>query len=591
MNSPSVGVGSKATVWPKRTMAETYAILTAPGAPFEMREELIDGSPCRTYVAAFQDMRAVFESCRKWDEREYIVYLQQRLTFGATRRAATRLAWILKERFGIEKGDRVAIAMRNIPEWVIVFWSVVISGAVIVPVNAWGTADELVYAIADSDAKAIFVDQERLERVAPLLSPIQRAGLIATRATPPSLGSATALESLIGSPEDYASLPDTPLPNVVIDPDDDATIFYTSGTTGRPKGALGTHRNMTTNLVNVGLRFARAALRRGDPLPPLPSEQSTTLLPTPLFHVTGTHSGITPSMAAGTRMVLMHKWDVETALELIERERVNTLVTVPTMSWQLVQAKPDRDHDLSSLKTITYGGAPGGADLHAALSGRFPGLFLASAYGMTETSSTVTSNSAEDLVARPDSAGTGMPCNDFRIVDAEDCDVPPGTPGQLVVRGPNVIKGYWKRPQESAQALREGWMQTGDVARMDEEGFFFILDRMKDVLIRGGENIYCGEIESVIGEHAAVEEVALIGIPHQVLGEEVGAVLKVHYPVEPQELQNHVSAKLASFKVPTRFFFIEEPMPRTANGKIMKNRVKARILESLASGNPKDAIK
>jgi long-chain acyl-CoA synthetase len=567
--------------WPRRTLHETYALLTAPGAPFEMREEVIRGVPMRTYVRALPSLRAAFDTGAAWDDREHIVYRGERITFGAVRRAAAGLGKALGREFGVSKGDRVALAMRNLPEWVVTFWATVATGAVIVPVNAWGTADEIAYAVRDSGAKVLVVDEERFARLGVALADLDLAGVIVARASPEKLRGATAFEGLVGATRDYGGLPAVDLPDPQLEPEDDATIFYTSGTTGRPKGALGTHRNVTTNLVNIGLRVARAKLRRGETLEVAPpAAQLTTLLPVPLFHVTGCHSGITPAMLSGTRIVLMHKWVVEDALALIERERVNTVVTVPAMTWQIVQSEVLDRYDLSSIATITYGGAPAPPELHGLVLERFPGTFVANGFGMTETSSVITSNSAEDFALHPDSVGTAMPCNDFRVVDDTGAEVARGAAGELLVKGPNIIKGYWRRTEETAAAIQDGWLRTGDIVRIDEEGFFYALDRAKDVLIRGGENVYCTEIEDVAMRHPDVLEIAVIGVPHTVLGEEVGAVVRLvpGARVTDRELQAFVGGYLASFKAPAHIFRSEEPLPRNAAGKVLKRQLRDAVL-------------
>jgi long-chain acyl-CoA synthetase len=567
--------------WPRRTLPETYALLTAPGAPFEMRDEVIGGVPMRTYVRAAPSLRAVFEAGAAWDEREHIVYRDERITFGGVRRAAAALGKALARDFGVGKGDRVALAMRNLPEWVVTFWAAVATGAVIVPINAWGTADEIAYAVRDSGAKVLVADEERLARLGAAVAELDLAGVIVARAGPEGLAGATAFESLVGATGGYGDLPAVDLPDPRLEPEDDATIFYTSGTTGRPKGALGTHRNITTNLVNIGLRTARAVLRRGEALPAgPPAAQLTTLLPVPLFHVTGCHSGITPAMLSGARIVLMYKWNLEDALGLIERERINTVVTVPAMTWQIVQSPDLHRYDLSSIATITYGGAPAPPELHGLVLERFPGIFVANGFGMTETSSVITANSAEDFARRPDSVGTGMPCNDFRIVDESGAEVAPGAVGELLVKGPNIIKGYWRRPEETAAAIQDGWLRTGDIVRMDEEGFVYVLDRAKDVLIRGGENIYCTEIEDVAMRHPDVQEIAVIGVPHTVLGEEVGAVVRLApgSKATDAELQAFIGGYLAPFKTPAHIFRSDEPLPRNAAGKVLKRQLRDAVL-------------
>ncbi|WP_197489487.1 class I adenylate-forming enzyme family protein, partial [Bradyrhizobium sp. DOA1] len=286
--------------------------------------ETIDvaGRPVRVYKKAHRDLRTIFEASKTWGDRTFIVFENERLSFTEHYRAASALARRLAEDYGVKKGDRVAIAMRNFPEWPIAFWAATIIGAIAVPLNAWGTGEDLAYGLRDSGASIAVVDGERLARLKPLMAD-HAAALIAVRAAPETLGEATALEDLIGAPSQYGTLPDRAPPDRNIHPDDDATILYTSGTTGRSKGALGTHRNIMCNLVNITFSGARAAIRRGDPLPAPPEAQKAVLLPVPFFHVTGCHSIMIPALANGSKIVLMYKWNAEAALELIERERIN----------------------------------------------------------------------------------------------------------------------------------------------------------------------------------------------------------------------------------------------------------------------------
>lgn len=564
--------------WPARSMAETMALLTAPGAPFEMAEVEALGRRVRSYVRMPPDLRSVFDASRKFGTRDLLVFEGERLDFDAHWRAATVFGHALQARFGIGKGDRVAIAMRNFPEWSICAWGALAIGAVVVPLNAWETSTTLALLLADSGARVAVVDAERLAR-------IEQAGpglaaLVSVRTEQASSERAVALESLIGTAAGYASLPDSPLPDPRLSPDDLATIFYTSGTTGRPKGAAGTHRNILTNYVNTGFRAARAVVRRGGSAPAAPSAaERRLLLPMPFFHVTGFHSTLMPALANGTTIHLMYKWDVEKALDIVARERINGLNLVPALAWQLSEAIAATGCDTSSVDMVGYGGSAAAPELAQRMRDAFPNAFPGQGYGATETSSLVAANSHEDMMARPGSVGTAVPCCDIRIVDRAGRDVPAGEPGELWVRGPNVVSGYWNMPEATRESFGDGWYRTGDVARIDEEGFITILDRIKDMLIRGGENIYCVEIEDCLTSHPDVLEAAVFGVAEKVLGEVVGAAVHLREGAQTDfsALAEHVRSRLAAHKVPVMIDFHEHPLPRNAAGKLLKQEMRARM--------------
>jgi long-chain acyl-CoA synthetase len=565
--------------WPAVSLDDTYRILTAPGAPFEMETINVAGRPIRAYKKAHRDLRSIFEASKTWADRTFIVFENERLSFREHYRAASALAWRLADDFGVKKGDRVAIAMRNFPEWPIAFWAATVIGAIAVPLNAWGTGDDLAYGLRDSGAIVAVVDGDRLARLKSLPSSDCSAALIAVRTSPGIRGETTALEDLIGPPSHYDALPDRPPPDRNIQPDDDATILYTSGTTGRPKGALGTHRNIMCNLVNITFTGARAAIRRGDPLPAPPDSQKAVLLPVPFFHVTGCHSAMIPAVANGSKLVLMYKWNAEMALELIERERINGMSGVPSMTWQLLESPDFERRDVSSLEGLSYGGAAASPELTRKIAALFPGKFGGTGYGATETSSVSTSNGAEDYLARPDSVGPAVPGCDLRVIDETGNTLPTGAIGELEIYGGNVVKGYWNNPQATAAAFRDGWYRTGDIVRMDAEGFVYLLDRAKDMLIRGGENIYCVEIEDALLTHPDILEAAIVGIPDRVLGELVGAVVRARAGsrlIEEQVIE-HLRPKLAAFKLPVHVDIRMEELPRTASGKIVKRQLREEL--------------
>lgn len=570
--------------WPVTSIPDTYRILTAPGAPFEMEEVEVRGVRLRAYVNAMNDLRQIFDLGRGWGDRDYVVYEGERQTYAAHFRAAGHFGRILAERFGVGKGDRVVIAMRNLPEFSLVFWAAVSIGAVVAPLNAWGMGDELAYGVQDSGAKVAAVDGERLDRLLPHLAELELAALVSVRTLGAHDGVLT-LEELIGSPTGYADLPENPMPDPGIHTDDPATILYTSGTTGRPKGALGTHRNVMTNMISLGFNGARAAVRRGDPLPtPDPdAAQKAILIPVPLFHVTGINSLMVPAVAGGAKLVLMHKWNPERFLALIEQERVTTTTGVPAMVWQVLESPAFHDHDLSSLEGYGYGGAAIAPELTLRFAKQFPGFPVGQGYGATETSSVSVAHSAEDYLLHPDSIGLPVPCVDVKVADDEGNEVPLGASGELWIRGPNVVAGYWNNPAGTAQSFTDGWYHTGDICRMDEDGFVYLLDRAKDMLIRGGENIYCVEIESVLVAHEAVIDAAVVGLPHRIWGEEVGAIvqLKPGMMVSEAELQAHVARHLVPFKVPVRIDVREEEFPRNASGKTLKPVLRAELIAAM----------
>ncbi|QPC98125.1 class I adenylate-forming enzyme family protein [Qipengyuania soli] len=555
--------------WPAMTRDECHARLTAPGARFEMETIDIRGVPTRVWKNAPANLRVIAMAGRAHGERLFTIYEDERVTYDAWFRAVARLAAEFQSR-GVAKGDRVALAMRNLPEWPVAFFAAAVIGAICVPLNAWWTGPELAFGLANSGAKLLVCDEERWERIAPHESEFPDLETIfVSRATAAPEGT-ERLEDVIGRPNDYSALTEAELPDVEVAPDDEVTIFYTSGTTGQPKGALGTHRNLATNILSSGWSIAVAALRRGEE-PPAPV-QRVGLTVIPLFHVTACSAGLMGSIAAGHTMVFMHKWDPVKAFQLIEREKINSTGGVPTIAWQLIEHPERKNYDLSSLEAISYGGAPSAPELVRKIYETF-GALPGNGWGMTETMATVTGNNSEDYFNRPTSCGPPVAVADLKIMSEDGTtEMPVGEVGELWARGPMIVKGYWNRPEATAETFIDGWVRTGDLARLDEEGFCYIVDRAKDMIIRGGENIYSSEVENVLYDHPAVTDAALIGIPHPTLGEEPAAVVHLApgTSASEEELRAWVADRLARFKVPVKIAFVEDTLPRNANGKILK---------------------
>ena len=563
--------------WPVMTRDQVKDALCAPGMPFEMETADIEGVPTRVWKNALPNLAVLAAHANaSFGDREFVVYEDERVTYAAWYRAVATLAHALQER-GVKKGDRVALAMRNLPEWPVAFFAAAVAGAIVVPLNAWWTGEELAFGLADSGAAILICDAERWDRISPYKAEMPAlAHVMVTRAGAAAMAEpAITLESIISSPKSYADLADLSLPDVAIAPDDAATIFYTSGTTGKPKGALGSHRNLLTNGFSSAYSGAATVLRRGEPLPE-PSIRAS-LLVIPMFHVTACSASMIPTIQAGHKIVLLHKWDTVKAFEIIEREKINATGGVPFIAWQLIE-HPDRaKYDLSSIDAISYGGAPSAPELVSKIYEIF-GAFPGNGWGMTETMATVTSHVAEDYLNRPDSCGPAVAVSDVKIMSEDgSTELPVGEVGELWARGPQIVKGYWNRPDATAETFVDGWVRTGDLARVDDEGFCFIVDRAKDMIIRGGENIYSSEVENILYEHPAVTDAALIGIPHQTLGEEPAAVVHLApgMTASENELREYVSARLAKFKVPVKIIFTEDTLPRNANGKILKRDLKA----------------
>ena len=575
------------------SIQDATAEMTKHGERFEIEEAIVRGIPMRVWTHAPSSLAEVLRLSKRHGDHDFIVYEDERLTFTEHFEHACSLAAQLIER-GVRPGDRVAIAMRNLPEWIIAFFASVAAGAVVVPLNAWWTGEELAYGLSDSGTTVVFTDVERLERIRPHLDDLEVLERVVVafedRATTSALPTHPRI-SIEGFDQVRGEvISGIDLPEITIDPDADATIFYTSGTTGRPKGAVGTHRNAASNLMNLFFIASRSNRRfgTGNTDEQGRSVQNAYLLSVPLFHATGCHAILVVNAAAGGKLVLMHHFDAERALELIERERITTFGGVPTMVMQVLDSPSLATRDTSSVRSVSYGGAPAPPELVRRIKKAFPIGQPGNGYGMTETSAASAMNTGPDYVERPDSVGTIVPVADAAIVpedfdgDEPSADLPrgPEVTGELWIKGPQVVRGYWNRPAETAATFTKGWVHTGDVARIDDDGFIYIVDRAKDMIIRGGENIYSVEVEAALFEHPDIADVAVIGIPHEVLGEEVGAVvvLRPGTRVRADELSRHVAERLAKYNVPKHYYFREEPLPRNPAGKVLKRALRDELI-------------
>lgn len=545
---------------------EACDAVCAPGTMFEIQETEVSGVPTKVFAGTPPNLRYLYALAAGRTD-DFIVYEDDRWTMPDVLGLAGKIGHALVHDLGVGRGDRVAIAMRNYPEWIAAFVAITSVGAIAVPLNAWWATDEIVFALGDSGAKVVFADDERLTRIADAPAGSIDTTVVAVRAERPLDDGVIALDDLLRD--------DATMPEVEIAPDDDVTILYTSGTTGRPKGAVSTHRAVLSALMSFAARAAVAALREPEaPDPDAP--QTAFMLPIPLFHVTGLVPVMLGSFVSGAKLVVTHRWDPDRALELIEREQVTNFVAVPTMSWDLLEAPTFAERDTSSLRSVGGGGAPMPPELVKRIDDNFskgsPGL----GYGMTETNAYGPQNAGADFLANPTSTGRAIPIMDIKITDPLGTELPIGETGEIWFRAPSLIRGYWNRPDATAETIVDGWLRSGDIGRLDEEGFVYVSDRAKDMVLRGGENIYSAEVEAAIYEHPAVYEAAVYGVPDERLGEELAChvMVKAGESLTVAELQRFVGERLAKFKVPTVVTIVDEQLPRNASGKILKRELR-----------------
>lgn len=576
------------------TVDEVRATLTGPGGPFEVTTEVVGGHEMRVYKDRFPDLRSVAAFAPAHGDKEFLVHGDRRITFGEFADLANSVSAGLTAA-GVGHGDRVAVLSQNNPEWCLTFWGTVDLGAVLVGLNGWWNEDEILYGLDDSGARVLVADRKRFERIAADVDTIDTLEHVYLVDADPSdfPGPDGVPSAKLHRFDDLTATPADGFPDVELTEDDAAVIFYTSGTTGRPKGAISTHRNMVANLQNTVFLLTLGSLTApadpddapNDPAP-AGGGQPVALFTSPLFHVSGCHSGLVVGMLAGMRMVMIDgRFTPEEALSLIERERVQIWATVPTMIWRTCEHPDRHDHDTSSVISVSFGGSPSAAELQRRIRETFPNVkATTNAYGLTESSSVATTLSGADSLRKPDSVGLPMPTVDIAIAGPDGTHLGPYETGEVLIRGPIIMAGYWNKPEATADTVIDGWLHTGDVGHLDDEGYLFITDRAKDMLIRGGENVYCVEIENRLVEHPAIADAAVVGVPHPELGEEVKAVIEVADGAEisDAEVRAWVAEALAAFKVPAYVERWDGKLPRNASGKLLKNAIRGEGIVSFS---------
>jgi long-chain acyl-CoA synthetase len=549
-------------------MAQTYeeivTQLTATGAPFEISVEPVRGLPMKNFKNRERSLREKIQHAAAHGDAECMVQGDRRIGYAEFARLVWGAAHVLEREFGLRRGDRLGVLAYNSPDWLIALFGATSLGGIGVGLNGWWKSEEIRHGLVDSGSRFLVVDERlypRLEGIRADLPDLERVFYIGEQPPP---GTVPIGELLV---------PSADAPGGPVDEDDPFVLLYTSGTTGKPKGCITTHRGTITQVLGSVFAGVTSAMLEGTNPIIADGGQTVSLLTTPLFHVGGLHTSVCAGLTVGTKLVFSTgRFDPEQVMALIERERVNVWGAVPTMLRRVVHSEKVSKYDLSSLRGVSFGGAPTPPETIEKAREVLPiEPSFAHAYGLTETHGVVTLNPGRALLDKPTSIGRPIPVLDIRLVDSDRAEVPDGALGELAIFGPTVTPGYWNVPH--AENLEGGWLYTGDVAYRDREGFLFVVDRASDMILRGGENVYCAEIENALAEHPEIEEAAVIGVPDPDLGERVKAVVRRVPGSELSEraVRAHVAAHLADFKVPEFVEFVSESLPRNPIGKILKN--------------------
>jgi len=555
-------------------LAEATAQLTAERAPFEIIERQINGVPLRCYRHAPASLRDALAQGRQYGDKVFITYMDDALSFDAFFEQADRFANFLVNKLSVARGDRVAIAMRNYPEWMAAYVAIVSVGAIVVPLNSWGQGDELEYTLTDAGAQVVICDQQRLDALGDRLDRLSLTAIV-VRAPGETQGDhVIRWEATQASP--------ATLPEAEIGPGDLAMIMYTSGTTGNPKGAASTHFAICQALMNFECMATISAMVNPEAIGKMfeAGFEPATLLAVPLFHVSGCYSVFMLNLRGGRKTSIMYKWDVQEALDIIERERITTFTGVPTMTMALMQSPSWDTTDTASLFAIGAGGTASPPHLKDLIYDKLPSAYPGTGYGMTETNATCSSFTGRGYQLKPSAAGTVAPVVDLKTVGEDGLDLPAGATGEFYVRSPTNVQQYWNLPEATRDTFIDGWVATGDVGYVDDDGFVHVVDRIKDMVIRGGENIYPIEIEGILLTHDSVHEAAVFGLPHDSWGEEVAAEVYAQETVSEDQVKAFLADKLAAFKVPQYIRISHEPLPKNATGKVLKKAIRQTWLDN-----------
>ena len=563
----------------KQEGREALAAEMSKEGMFELQKKTIRGNEYNVFVNVPQNLYEYFQFALIHGEWEFLAYEDESYKYQEVLNNAAGLAHVLVDKYGLKKGDAVAFSMRNYPEWIYSYMAVTSIGCVAVPLNSWWQGEELDYGITHSEAKVFIGDDERLQRLEGFVENTPR---ISVRCQTNDFTNTVAFEELVKPKESF--------PQVEIDPEDDASIMYTSGSTGYPKGVVTTHRSIINTPVAWAFLATMASQLESDGGETfVQAESPCTLAAVPLFHVTGSHSNFLLSLVSATRIVLMYKWDPLKAIQLIEKYRVTSFSGVPTMTQDIITAsEANPDTDVSSLVSLGGGGAARPPEQIKSQEKNHPTKIAGVGYGLTETNAAGTNASGKLLYDKPDTAGFPTPLiHELKIIDEEGKEVSTGETGEVCIKSASNFRCYLKNEEATTEALdSKGWFRSGDVGCLDEDGFLYIKDRIKDIVIRGGENIACLEIEAILSEHPSILEASVFGVPDERLGENLATriALKPGKTATETEISSFLEEKIAKFKIPSYIWFQEEELPRIASGKTAKKQMREEAIKELGLG-------